>query len=260
MPAVQRGSTRRSTRSHDPRVQPSLWLMNAPRLPLIGFARTLRAGSWAPSSHGRVPPAGFEPAHGSGEGCCAWSWPAETRSYSACPGAYGRSPPNCAHFHVGRRCFTDGGTTPTRFPTMLAGVHRGPGPSVTWADCDGWVLADAREPRRMRPHLSPAGPAGRCQQRRPHPAGCTASGSRILTCGPRGLTALVGAEPAVIIVGWLPRPGEPSSRSQSVTGGGARPTRTQRRTILGSVVVTQAEGSGSADHPRYGIPVAPAEG
>jgi len=32
------------------------------------------------------------------------------------------------------------------------------------------------------------------------------------------------------------------------------------RSILGSVVVTQAEGSGSADHPRYGIPVAPAEG
>src|SRR5262249_14315302 len=61
----------------------------------------------------------------------------------------------------------------TRFPTMLASVHRRPPPSVSWADCEGWVWADTREPRRMRPHLRPAGPAGRCRQRGPHPAACT---------------------------------------------------------------------------------------
>ncbi len=65
------------------------------------------------------------------------------------------------------------GLHPTRFPTMLTSVHQGSPPSVTWADRDGWVSADTREPRRMRPHLSPAGPAGRCQQRGPHPAACT---------------------------------------------------------------------------------------
>ena len=95
------------------------------------------------------------------------------------------------------------GLPPTRFPTMLAGVHRGPGPSVTWAGRNGWALADAHEPRRMRPHLSPAGPAGPCQRRGPHPCGLPAvPGSRILISGPRGLTGLVGAEPAVIIAGW----------------------------------------------------------
>jgi len=57
---------------------------------------------------------------------------------------------------------------------MLTSVHRGPPPSVTWADRNGWVLADAREPRRMRPHLRPARPAGHCQQRGPHPAARTA--------------------------------------------------------------------------------------
>src|SRR5438876_11996328 len=58
------------------------------------------------------------------------------------------------------------GLPPTRFPTMLTGVHRGPPPSATWADRDGWVLADAREPRRMRPHLRPAGPAGQLARAR----------------------------------------------------------------------------------------------
>src|SRR5215831_15659317 len=40
--------------------------------------------------------------------------------------------------------------------------QRSPGspPSVTWSDRDGWVTADAREPRRMRPRLRPAGPPG----------------------------------------------------------------------------------------------------
>jgi hypothetical protein len=55
---------------------------------------------------------------------------------------------------------------PTRFPTMLASVHRRTPSSVSWADCDGWVWAGTREPRRMRPHLRPAGPAGRCRPRR----------------------------------------------------------------------------------------------
>jgi hypothetical protein len=49
---------------------------------------------------------------------------------------------------------------------MLTRVHRGPGPSVTCADRDGWVSADAREPRRMRPHLRPAGPAGQLARAR----------------------------------------------------------------------------------------------
>src|SRR5690348_3848035 len=65
------------------------------------------------------------------------------------------------------------GLPPTRFPTMLASVHRRPPPYVSWADRDGWVSADTREPRRMRPHLRPAGPAGRCRQCGPHPAACT---------------------------------------------------------------------------------------
>jgi len=34
------------------------------------------------------------------------------------------------------------------------------------------LYADAREPRPMRPHLRPAGPAGRRRQRGPHPAAC----------------------------------------------------------------------------------------
>jgi hypothetical protein len=81
--------------------------------------------------------------------------------------------PGISPGHNGGGCEirTREGLPPTRFPTMLASVHRGPGPSGTWADCDGWVSADARESGRMRPHLSPAGPAGRCQQRGPHPAG-----------------------------------------------------------------------------------------
>jgi hypothetical protein len=58
------------------------------------------------------------------------------------------------------------GLPPTRFPTMLTRVHRGPGLSVTCADRDGWVSADAREPRRMRPHLRPAGPAGQLARAR----------------------------------------------------------------------------------------------
>src|SRR5947207_11313075 len=66
------------------------------------------------------------------------------------------------------------GVAPNTLPTMLASVHRHPPPSVTWADRNGWVLADAREPRRMRPHLRPARPADRCQQRGPHPAARTA--------------------------------------------------------------------------------------
>jgi hypothetical protein len=45
---------------------------------------------------------------------------------------------------------------------------------VTWADCDGWVSADIRELRRMRPHLRPAGPGRRCRQRGPHPGACVA--------------------------------------------------------------------------------------
>src|SRR5215467_5833227 len=56
---------------------------------------------------------------------------------------------------------------------MLIRVHRGSPPSVDWPDCDGWGLADTREPRRMRPYLRPARPAGRCQQREPHHAACT---------------------------------------------------------------------------------------
>jgi hypothetical protein len=34
---------------------------------------------------------------------------------------------------------------PTGFPTMLTGVYHRPPPSVTWADCDGWVSADTGE-------------------------------------------------------------------------------------------------------------------
>jgi hypothetical protein len=36
--------------------------------------------------------------------------------------------------------------------------------------------------------------------------GWLGAGSRILTGGPRGLTALPGAEPTVIIAGWLISP------------------------------------------------------
>src|SRR5262249_34265360 len=57
---------------------------------------------------------------------------------------------------------TPEGLPPTRFPTMLTRVHRCPPPSATCADRDGWASADAREPRRMRPHLRPrAKPRGR---------------------------------------------------------------------------------------------------
>jgi hypothetical protein len=56
---------------------------------------------------------------------------------------------------------------------MLTSVHRRPPPYVSWADRDGWVSADTREPRRMRPHLRPAGPDRPCRQRGPHPAACT---------------------------------------------------------------------------------------
>jgi hypothetical protein len=90
---------------------------------------------------------------------------------------------------------------------MLLGVHQGSPPSVIWADRKGWGSADAREPRRMRPHLSPSRtcrlPAGG-----PHPAACT-----------------------IIAAGWLIcllRSVEPSPRSQDVTGGGAQPMRIQR--------------------------------
>jgi hypothetical protein len=95
------------------------------------------------------------------------------------------------------------GLPPTRFPTMLASVHRRPPPSVSWADRDGWVWADTREPRRMRPHLRPAGPAGRCRQRGPHPAAGTVPALACSSGGPRGLTALADAEPAVTIACWL---------------------------------------------------------
>src|SRR5262245_14112134 len=67
---------------------------------------------------------------------------------------------------------------------MLTCVHRRSPPSVTCAGRDGWVSADAREPRRMRPHLRPAGTAGRCQRRGPHPAACTVP---ILVSAPAGL-------------------------------------------------------------------------
>jgi hypothetical protein len=98
---------------------------------------------------------------------------------------------------------------------MLISVHGRPPPSVTWADRDGWVSADAREPRRMRPHLSPAGPAGRCQQRGPHPAARTAPD-----------------RPSPSRAGRSARPGEPRFRSHGVTGGGAWRTRTQHRTPI----------------------------
>jgi hypothetical protein len=52
------------------------------------------------------------------------------------------------------------GLPPTRFPTMHTSVHRRTPPSGTWADRGGWVSADARELRRMRPHLRPAVPVG----------------------------------------------------------------------------------------------------
>jgi hypothetical protein len=71
--------------------------------------------------------------------------------------------------------------------------------------------------------------------------------------GPRGLTAPPGAEPAVTLAGWLIRPpGAPSSRSHDITGGGARPTRTQRpadsaRPVVASVTAVSAcRFSGSA--------------
>ena len=69
--------------------------------------------------------------------------------------------PGISPGHSGGGCEirTREGLPPTRFPTMLTSVHQGSPPSVTWADRDGWVLADTREPRRMRPHLRPAGPA-----------------------------------------------------------------------------------------------------
>jgi hypothetical protein len=70
-----------------------------------------------------------------------------------------------------------------------------PPPYVSCADRDGWVSVDTREPRRMRPHLRPAG---------------TGRHHRVLVD--------------------LPRPGDPSSRSHGVTGGSARPRHTQRRT------------------------------
>jgi hypothetical protein len=116
---------------------------------------------------------------------------------------------------------------------MLTGVHRGPPPSVTWADRNGCVLADAREPRRMRPHLSPAGPTGRCQQRGPHPAACTVPAvvSHRRSSRPDG-AARRGAGRHHRGLADLPSPGEPSSRSHDVTCGGARPARTQRRFLV----------------------------
>jgi hypothetical protein len=42
------------------------------------------------------------------------------------------------------------GLPPTRFPSVRLSVHAGPGKSVTWDVCSRWVLADARERRRMR--------------------------------------------------------------------------------------------------------------
>src|SRR5947207_6938670 len=105
------------------------------------------------------------------------------------------------------------GVAPNTLPTMLASVHRHPPPSVTWADRNGWVLADAREPRRMRPHLRPARPAS------PLPAAWTSScgshgaGTHSLATGPRGLTALPGAEPAVTIAGWQICPAQVSRAS-----------------------------------------------
>jgi len=112
---------------------------------------------------------------------------------------------------------------------MLPSVHRGSPPFVTWADCDGWVLADAREPRRMRPHLRPAGPAGCCPQRELHPP---AGSVPVLASSPADLAAWrrrPTRNPSPSSSGRRSaRPGEPSSRSHDVTGGGARPTRTQR--------------------------------
>jgi hypothetical protein len=93
---------------------------------------------------------------------------------------------------------------------MLASVHRRPPPSVSWADRDGWVSADTGESRRMRPHLRPAGPAGRCRQRGPHPAACTVPALACSSGGPRGLTALDGVEPAVTIACWLICPAQVS--------------------------------------------------
>ena len=124
------------------------------------------------------------------------------------------------------------GLHPTRFPTMLPSVHQGSPQFVTWPDCDGWVAADIHEPRRMRPHLRPAAPGalsaawtsscglpepGTVPHRRAsRPDG---AGRRGTSCHHRGLAD-------------LPRPGKPSSRSHGVTGGGARPTHTQRRTPI----------------------------
>ena len=81
----------------------------------------------------------------------------------------------------------------------------------------------------MRPHLRPAGPAGCCPQRELHPP---AGSVPVLASSPADLAAWrrrPTRNPSPSSSGRRSaRPGEPSSRSHDVTGGGARPTRTQR--------------------------------
>ena len=142
---------------------------------------------------------------------------------------------------------------------MLTGVHRRPPPSVTWADRNGCVLADAREPRRMRPHLSPAGPAGRCQQRAPllRLARCRQSYPHRRSSRPDG-AARCGAGRYHRGLADLPRPGEPSSRSHDVTGGGARPVRTQRLPAEYELRVARSNAPSTAhiSARRFGVALA----
>jgi hypothetical protein len=93
------------------------------------------------------------------------------------------------------------GLPPTRFPTMLAGVHQGSPLSVTWADRNGWVSADTPRTQTNETtfetsrNLQAAASSAdlilrRARFRYSHPHS-----------EPRGLTALASAEPAVIIAG-----------------------------------------------------------
>ena len=65
---------------------------------------------------------------------------------------------------------------------------------------------------------------------RPHPAACTVPALVSSPAGPRGLMAIASGNRPSSRDCWSARPGEPSFWSHGVTSGGARPTRTQRRT------------------------------
>jgi len=143
---------------------------------------------------------------------------------------------------------------------MLTSVHRRPPPSVIWADYDRWVSADTREPRRMRPYLSPVGPAGRCRSvdlilrlarsrySYPHERASRPDGTGRRGTGHhhRGL-----ADP--------PSPREPSSQSHGVTGGKHGPRAPSALPIICWSALNIAELPMTFQIDRFGAALAPNE-